>query len=65
MEGLAGRLGIAGHVHFVGHVDAEARDLLYGIADVAAFRAGTNLSASLPWKPWPRACPSSSAMWGA
>lgn len=37
MEGLAGRLGIAGHVHFAGHVDAETRDLLYGIADVAAF----------------------------
>lgn len=37
MEALTQRLGLSGHVHFVGHVDAERRDLLYGIAEVAAF----------------------------
>lgn len=37
LESLAARLGIAGNVHFVGHVDAKTRDKLYGISDVAAF----------------------------
>lgn len=37
LESLARQLGLTGHVHFVGHVDAQLRDLLYGVSDVAAF----------------------------
>ena len=57
MEALTQRLGLSGHVHFVGHVDAERRDLLYGIAEVAAFApVGMNLLVSSLWKQWRREC---------
>lgn len=37
LEGLAHHLGIGHRVHFVGHVDAETRNRLYAISDLAVF----------------------------